>query len=275
MSHFRKALQRTGICVALGVAQFGAAPHAMAEEDSSRSVKIIDGPSSPAPEPTVPAVPALQKAPEPSTAAPSEVPVEPDHLRPVPSQSAPVLQTIIAPQIPAKASPNYSNQTIPTLANPAEISVEMLPSQSVSIGSRVSFRIRSKRAGYVVLVDIDADGKLRQIFPNIASLTRNARPNSNYIKQGIPLLVPSSADVLGGVAYVVSPPTGNAMVVAIWSEQPVQILDLPDVPRELSNQAEALDYLTKWASGLRIPDNRTNLLHEAKWSFDAKFYAVQ
>src|SRR5437868_9118266 len=107
MSDFRKALQRTSICVALGAAQFGASSCAIAEEDSSRSVTIIDGAGSPALEPSAPAVPALQNALEPSTAGPSEVPVEPHQLAPVPSENAPVLQTTVAPQLPPKALPSY------------------------------------------------------------------------------------------------------------------------------------------------------------------------
>jgi hypothetical protein len=150
----------------------------------------------------------------------------------------------------------------------------MLPGKSVSIGSQVSFRIKSKKAGYVVLIDIDANGKLTQIFPTVASLTRNSRPNANYIKPGVPLLVPNLANA-EGIAYVVSPPAGNAMVVAMWSEQAVQILDLPDIPPEMAGQDEALNYLTKWASQLRIPESTTNRLHEAKWSFDAKTYSIQ
>jgi len=61
----------------------------------------------------------------------------------------------------------------------------------------------------------------------------------------------------------------------MWSEQAVQILDLPDIPPEMAGQDEALNYLTKWASQLRIPESTTNRLHEAKWSFDAKTYSIQ
>ena len=171
-------------------------------------------------------------------------------------------------------SANLDTQSPIKIANTAELSVEMLPGKSVSIGSQVSFRIKSKKAGYVVLIDIDANGKLTQIFPNVASLTRNFRPNANYIKPGAPLLVPNLANA-EGIAYVVSPPVGNAMVVAMWSEQAVQILDLPDIPHEMAGHDEALNYLTKWASQLRIPESTTNRLHEAKWSFDAKTYSIQ
>jgi hypothetical protein len=161
------------------------------------------------------------------------------------------------------------------LANSAELSVEMAPGGTVNIGSRVSFRITSKKAGYVVLVDVDATGKLRQIYPNSVSPVRSTRSNANSIKPGVPLLIPSAADALGGVAYVVSPPVGSAMVIAIWSEQAVQLVDLPDVPVEVTGQNEALDYLTKRANELRIPDTRSGRLREANWSFDAKFYAIR
>jgi hypothetical protein len=173
------------------------------------------------------------------------------------------------PDVPSKGSPAPIK-----IANSAELSVEMTPGGTVSIGSRVSFRITSKKAGYVVLFDVDATGKLRQIFPNFVSPAR-PRSNANYVKPGVPLLIPSAADALGGVVYVVSPPVGNAMVIAIWSEQAVQVLDLPDVPVDVTGQNEALDYLTKRANELRIPDTRSGRLREANWSFDAKFYAIR
>ena len=63
------------------------------------------------------------------------------------------------------------------VANPAEVTVEMMPGQTVNVGSRVSFRITSKKPGYLVLVDVDATGHLTQIYPNTASLIRANNPN--------------------------------------------------------------------------------------------------
>ena len=70
-------------------------------------------------------------------------------------------------------------------------------------------------------------------------------------------------------------PLGVAMIVAILSDRPVQILDLPDVPASLTGQAEALAFLTKFAKELRIPHADDGRLQEARWSFDAKFYAIR
>lgn len=268
MSRIRRAL--LGLCV--GAAAFAAARLASAEED--RSVTIIDGaPLAP------PAVQLPAAAPPDSSALPSPPPTDqPSEARPPAptSQGAPQIETVTVPPVAPVPLPDIPRKGSPApikIANSAELSVEMTPGGTVSIGSRVSFRITSKKAGYVVLVDVDATGKLRQIFPNFVSPAR-ARSNANYVKPGVPLLIPSAADAVGGVVYVVSPPVGNAMVIAIWSEQAVQVLDLPDVPVDVTSQNEALDYLTKRANELRIPDT-SGRLREANWSFDAKFYAIR
>jgi hypothetical protein len=150
----------------------------------------------------------------------------------------------------------------------------MMPGQTVSVGSRVSFRITSKKAGYLVLVDVDATGHLTQIYPIPASLVRTTRANGNYIKPGGTLTIPLATDPYAGIQYVVSPPNGQAMIVAILSAQPVQILDLPDVPPDVKDKSEMLVFLAKWTNELRIPDD-TSQLREARWSFNAKSYTIQ
>jgi hypothetical protein len=262
------------LCGLLAIAAQG-----VAAEDSSRSVRILD----PAPAPAAsPAQDPARLVPSPDQTlpqlSPASEPAAPAQRVPDPANNAPAQQTMTAPPI-APASPVFSQDDDGSgpikVANPAEISVEMLPGQTVSIGSRVKFRISSKKAGYLVLVDIDANGKLTQIYPNTASLIRVPRQNANYLKPGTPLLIPSAADPYGGIEYVVSPPAGKAMIVAILSEQPVQILDLPDIPEGMRGQTAALNYLTKWTGELRIPESATGRLREARWSFDAKFYAIQ
>ncbi|MBR1232043.1 DUF4384 domain-containing protein [Bradyrhizobium sp. AUGA SZCCT0182] len=160
-------------------------------------------------------------------------------------------------------------------SNQAELSVEMLPGRTVTIGSLVSFKVTSKKPGYVVLMDVDAAGRLTQIYPNTASLIRTTRSNGNYVKPGSSLIIPLPTDPYTGVRYVVSPPNGQAMIVGILSASPVQILDLPDIPAEILGKPEmVLAYLSKRTSELRIPDQHDQL-REAKWSFDAKPYIIQ
>jgi hypothetical protein len=160
------------------------------------------------------------------------------------------------------------------VANPAEVSVEILPGAQISMGARVSFRISSKKQGYLILVDVDATGKLTQIFPNPLSLLRGGNKTANLIRPGRPLQIPNPADVLAGFEFIASPPAGTAMVVAILSDRPLQLIDLPDLAPTMTGQPAAAEYLAKFASELRIPDDNGRLL-ETRWSFDAKFYAIR
>jgi hypothetical protein len=260
------------------------ASDAKTDDDNTRAVHIIEAPEAPtAPVPPV-APPAANSVAVPLPAPPAPAPPTPKVAAPSPPASAPT------PANPPPASPplQYPAQrkqaalgAVPIdtkTLNSAELSVELLPGLDVSVGARVSFRVTAKKPGYVVLVDVDASGKLTQIYPHPGALadgSRPVRPNANFVQPGKPLQIPAAGDNYAGLEYVASPPSGVAMIVGILSDRPVQILDLPDVPSPIAGQAEALAYLTKFASELRIPAANGGRLQEARWSFDAKFYAIR
>ena len=250
---------------------------------ASAAVLILEGgvpaqstasPSPPAAAPDVPgpaqAPPDSRLPPAPSTASPSATtPGAP--LAPVAAAPATPAPTATVP--PPPSAPALKSAELP--ANPAELSLEMLPSQTVNIGTFVSFKVSSKRAGYLVLIDVDASGHLTQIYPNTASLTRTSSVNANYIRAGSTRTIPLAGDPYASVRYVVSPPNGPAMVVGILSASPVQLLDLPDVPAEMIDRpSSVLAYLSQRTGELRIPDE-SNQLKQARWSFNAKPYVIQ
>jgi len=174
----------------------------------------------------------------------------------------------------ATPTPRPLDSAANKIGNSAKVSVELRPSQTVAVGTTVSFRVSSKKAGYIVLMDVDATGHLTQIYPNTASLRRVKQKNGNFIKAGGTLSIPIPTDPYAGVRYVVSPPNGEAMIVAILSAQPVQILDLPDIPTGTGDRSAVLSFLSQQVSELRIPDN-ANRLSEAKWSLSATPYVIQ
>jgi hypothetical protein len=163
------------------------------------------------------------------------------------------------------------------LANSAEVAVELVPGQDVAPGSRVSFRVTTKKPGYLILVDVDPSGKLTQIYPNRMSLMASGgRQNSNHVRPGKPVAIPNTTDPYAGFEFIVSPPSGTGLVVAFLSDVPVQMIDLPDIPSSVMGQASALTYLAQVASELRIPQgDGVGRLQEARWSFDAKFYSIR
>lgn len=165
-------------------------------------------------------------------------------------------------------------QSAPSL-NAANLSLKMVPDKAVSVGSKVSFRVTARKAGYVVLVDVDAEGRMTQIFPTPELLTQTGEKDINAVRPGEELQIPTAAARERGFEYVVTPPTGAATVVAIFSERRVQILDLPDMPRKLRGEADAVTYLAAWTSELRVPDGASGKLLPSSWSFDVKAYSVQ
>jgi hypothetical protein len=290
MKPFRTGLLLAALVAFPALAQTGG----QEDEDNTRSVRIIEAPvaapavseptaSPPSPEElqqlSAPAVPQVVVPP------PAQLP-----LAPAPSAAAPRLPDATSPSYNVMSAPQSAVLSRPPkqfdlgalessirVANPAEISIEMLPGQEFAAGARVSFRVSTKKAGYLILLDVDAAGKLTQIYPNPSSLTLTPtnQQNANYVRPGKPIQIPSPTEA-GSFEFVASPPFGTAMVVALLSDKPVQLVNLPDLPISMSGQAAALTFLTKLAGDLRISQgNDAVRLEEPHWSFDAKFYAIR
>jgi hypothetical protein len=160
------------------------------------------------------------------------------------------------------------------IPNTASVSLQMSPGQSVRVGTNVSFRVTTRKPGYLLLIDIDANGSMSQIFPSPEMIVQSQDAARNFIKPGGELLIPNAEAKKRGFDYVITPPTGEAAVIAILSERRVQILDLPDTQRPRT-EAETVSYLTEWTSGLRVPDPGSGKLQPSIWSFDIKPYSIK
>jgi uncharacterized protein DUF4384 len=250
--------------VVVGLLAAGAlGPAAAEQKERSRGVKIIDAPS-PVPGATTPAPPSEPGA---ATLTP------PAGSSSVPVPNAPAKEAGV-PAVPGAVGKLPAGVKV---ANAAELAVEILPGPEIPTGTKVFFRISTKKEGYLLLVDVDAGGKLTQIYPNPMSLLTAAggRQNSNRIKPGKPVVIPNPTDPFAGFEFVASPPEGTAMMIALLSDRPVQMIDLPDVPANILGQAEAVTYISNMTQELRIPSEEGGQLQEARWSLDVKFYAVR
>jgi hypothetical protein len=141
------------------------------------------------------------------------------------------------PNAPApEAGPSVSPAQLDALnsntkaENPAGVSIELIPSGEVIAGSKVGFRITTRKQGYLILLNVTATGKLTQIFPSLEATTRGARDAANLIKPGRPLTIPQLGSPYATFEFVADPPAGIAMAVALLSDKPVQVVDLPDAP---------------------------------------------
>ena len=189
------------------------------------------------------------------------------------STPSPIRLTSRAIRIAQNASDR--NNVLPNIPNTANVSLQMSPDQSVGVGTKISFRVTTKKPGYLLLVDIDANGRMSQIFPSPEMIVQSQEAATNFIKPGEELLIPNSAAQKRGFEYVITPPLGEAAVVAILSDRRVQILDLPDNAQKQRTKAETISYLAGWTNELRLPDPGTGKLQPSNWSFDIKQYSIK
>jgi hypothetical protein len=159
------------------------------------------------------------------------------------------------------------------------VRLEVLPEKDFLAGQPMSFRVTVEKAGYLVLVDVDAQGRLAQIFPNMVTLADPAGTDekANYVKAGQSLELPGD-QASSLYRFVASPPVGIGMVVAILSDAPIQVIDLPDVPSELAGQARAADYVRDAMRSLQILPagaETASARRQPKWAFATVFYGIK
>ncbi len=189
------------------------------------------------------------------------------------STSSPI--PLVPPAMRVTQNVSDRNNAMANIPNTANVSLQMSPDRSVSVGTKISFRVKTKKPGYLLLVDIDANGNMSQIFPSPEMIAQSQEAAANFIKPGEELLIPNSAAKKRGFEYVITSPTGEAALVAILSDRRVQILDLPDNAQKPRTEAETIGYLTGWTSELRVPDPGTGKLQPSNWSFDIKQYSIR
>jgi Domain of unknown function (DUF4384) len=228
------------------------------------------------------ATPSSPPTARPATLGPDTAPSLPNpaptKLLPTPGNGAATLQSRPDPsENPSTAASLEVLSKSIKVANSAELSVEILPGPEIDLDSKVFFRIATRKAGYLILFDVDSTGKLTQIYPNpISVMAKGARARSNFIRPGKPIQLPDPRDELSGFEFVASPPVGTAMIVALLCDRPVQIVDLPNVPPAVLGSPAAAELLSKFAGELRISDpNESDGLREAHWSMDVRFYAIK
>lgn len=200
----------------------------------------------------------------------------------VPPRSVTIIPDTTTPgaAAPATPAPDLSparlevlNSTV-KVENPAGVSLDLLSGPEVAVGAKMSFRIATHRSGYLILLDIDAAGKLTQIFPNTATVTRGVQDASNRIRRGRALTIPQLGGPYANFEFMAELPAGVAMAVAMLSDRPVQVVDLPDAPPPAFAPADALKYVRDQARTLKVPGRGGNLEQPA-WSIDGKFYLVK
>jgi hypothetical protein len=159
----------------------------------------------------------------------------------------------------------------------AGVTIDILPADQFAIGAKVSFKVTTKKAGYLILVDVDGAGKVTQRYPNLYSMAipAGASENANLVEPGKTVSIPNPANPFAHFEYIAEPPPGQGMIVALLSPKPVHVVDLPDVPQDIVGTKAAVDFLCDAARSLRIAGRDASApLADPQWSFAVKSYSI-
>ena len=128
------------------------------------------------------------------------------------------------------------------------VQLDIEPGTSLPLGSSVDIVVESDRDGQLVLLDIDPTGRMVQIFPNRFS-EQGGVPNR--IRAGQSLRIPG-AD--GGFRFSVEPPVGEGMLLAVVTDQSLQLSGLVSRHKDLTVIQRPGAYLVELHEALRAAD---------------------
>jgi secreted trypsin-like serine protease len=172
-------------------------------------------------------------------------------------------------------------QPNPGYDNAAGVAIAFDKGDNVHLGDLVAYRVTTRKAGYITILDATPDGKLTQIFPNKRSLASpgGTRLEAIQINPGRPLLVPNYNNPYAGFAVRVSGERGKGVMVAVLSDEPLTSLDIPDAPKTFSSTTEALSFIdrlrTALTRNLAVQGNGAARTDKPNWSVDMHEYNVE
>jgi hypothetical protein len=260
---------------------FGVSHLAAQEAIRNRSVRIIEE-GTPI-ESIIPGREGATLAPSPKVQPSIVTPVQPNANAEVPA-NLPKETATASPAGPRPTATQPPSMTPPTLTaadrtyeNSAGLKLELKPGTEITAGTRMSVQITTEKPGYLVVVDVDSEGHLTQIYPNTHTLAtkEGAAPNANLLQKGKPRVIPDPKEMTT-FQFVAAPPLGVGMLVAILSDAPVQMIDLPDVPAMMAGRKPALDYVRETTRQLKIlPSSDREQIRDPQWSFATQFYVIK
>ena len=119
------------------------------------------------------------------------------------------------------------------------------PGSTLKLGTEIDFVVESDRDGYLVVLDIDAAGKLVQIFPNEESLRAGI---SSRIRAGEPVSLPGEGT---GFRFRAVPPAGRGLLFAVVSDRNERLGDLAGRHKDLAVVSSPEAYLVEIGEALR------------------------
>jgi hypothetical protein len=186
---------------------------------------------------------------------------------PQPSTPAPVWPASVLPSPPPAPLAQVATDVL-AHGNDSQVQVEVLPAPQVRVGTPVRIRVHSERDGYVIVLAVDAQSQLRQLFPNTYSL-KAGRDNRIYARR--PLTIP---DAYYGFDFKAAEPVGPGTLWAVVTEDPVDLQAVVTPYKDLQVIPNGEDYLTTLAARLQEPWRQDTANRQTHWSLGKLDFTV-
>ena len=125
------------------------------------------------------------------------------------------------------------------------VRVGMSPGPRIALGAALDIVVESDRDGYLVLLDVDAAGRLVQIFPNAPSLASGV---SDRIRAGQRISLPGEQ---AGFRFRAEPPVGRGALIAVVASESASLRGLTARHKDLAVVPHPESYLVELAEVLR------------------------
>lgn len=146
----------------------------------------------------------------------------------------------------AKAAKDILVGATTTVESEAEIEVRISQGTRLEFGTELEVVVTSERDGYLVLLDIDSEGNLVQIFPNEFSVASGVPVQ---VGAGEPRTVPHPRD--RSFRFRASPPAGLGTLIAVVTDEAPRLDRLVARHKDLSVVERPRAYLVEMAEVLR------------------------
>jgi len=161
-----------------------------------------------------------------------------------------------------------ASDIVPEL-NADEIRVDILPGNVHRIGDEVQFRLTSGLEGYLTLLDITAEEELVLLFPTDED--REAG-KTGRIRSGSSLTVP---DPSYGFAFEAQAPAGKGRLLAIVTEDPVDLEDLLKANGAFEPITGKAAFLKEISARLNQPWTEDTTNRGARWASGYEDYEIK
>lgn len=190
------------------------------------------------------------------------------------------IRSVVGRDLVVEAEQTPTPEQDPAVDNPAGVAIRFDKGDRVKLGELVSYRVTTRKAGYLAIFDAKPDGTLTQIFPNARAVSgpTGARPEAAMATPERPMLVPDYRNPYRGFDVRIVGERGKGLIVALLADEPFSSLDLADGPKTFATQSEALAALARVRAQLTrglAASGAVRDQQKPKWSMEAHEYIVE